>query len=172
MNLRQQFSSLHSPEDWLAFCGSKTWACEMAAGQPYDGPTDRCDDIHCRADDVFEKFQRDDWLECFAAHPPIGDTQSLRMKFAGNRQWSAGEQSGLDDADNLVIEGLAEGNRQYRERFGYLFIVCASGLSAREMLSRLNARLNNDPDDELKIAAAEQRKITHLRIDKFAAGKV
>lgn len=175
MSRIDKLNLISTAEDWLAFCGCREFATQMVANQPFDpkNPSDRCgddcDSVHRCADEVFDRLQRDDWLEAFAAHPPIGDTDSLRMKFAGNRQWSAGEQSGIDGADDAVIQSLADGNRRYRERFGYLFIVCASGLSAAEMLSRLESRIDNDPADEFLIAAAEQRKITHLRIDKFAS---
>ncbi len=91
------------------------------------------------------------------------------MKFAGNRQWSHGEQQGISAADEATISALAAGNAAYLERFGYIFIVCASGKSAAEMLELLTARLQDDPRSELTIAAAEQRKITHLRIDKLLA---
>ncbi len=108
-----------------------------------------------------------DWLEAFSCHPPIGNLDSLRMKFTGNRDWSAGEQSGIADAEEQVLIELAEQNAAYRAKFGFIFIVCATGKSAREMLSILNERIKLRATDELMNAAAEQRKITHLRLDKL-----
>ncbi len=107
------------------------------------------------------------WLEAFAAHPKIGDVDSLRMTFVGNEKWSAREQAGVDDANEDLIQTLAEANDTYETRFGYIFIVCASGLSAADMLHALQQRLRHDPATEAPIAAAEQRKITHLRLDKL-----
>ena len=147
----------------LACCGSQTWCCSMASQRPFGG----LGNLHRVADQVFDKLTRADWLEAFSAHPKIGDLESLRMKFVGNLQWSSGEQAGVSKADEQTLARLAEGNEQYLARFGYIFIVCASGKTAAEMLSLLESRLPNAEDVELEIAAAEQRKITHLRIDKF-----
>jgi 2-oxo-4-hydroxy-4-carboxy-5-ureidoimidazoline decarboxylase len=144
-------------------CGCGAWCEAMTSARPFAGP----DALHAAADAAFDALADDGWLEAFACHPRIGDLESLRMKFAGNREWSRGEQSGVDSADERTIVALARGNDDYFARFGYLFIVCATGKSAAEMLGLLEARLTNDPADELRVAAAEQRKITHLRIDKL-----
>ena len=95
---------------------------------------------------------------------------SLKAKYAGNDAWSEGEQAGVDAANEKTLLALAKGNEDYEARFDYIFIVCASGKSAREMLQLLETRLGNDPDAELAIAAGEQRKITHLRLDKWLNG--
>lgn len=123
--------------------------------------------MHQFADDVFDDLSDDDWKEAFAFHPKIGDVNSLRMRFTGNKEWSGAEQAGISLADEQTIQDLALGNRQYETRFGYIFIVCASGKSASEMLCLLNERLGNDTDEELINAANEQRKISHRRIDKL-----
>lgn len=141
-------------------CGAEWWINRMIAERPFS-------DAHETADRVFDAMPSDAWLEAFACHPKIGDLESLRMKFSGNKQWSAGEQAGVAETDERTLVRLAEGNEAYLERFGYIFIVCASGKSAAEMLALLEARLGNAPDDELPIAAVEQRKITHLRLDKL-----
>ena len=135
----------------------------MAAHHPF-GTVKR---LHQCADDVMDSLSDADWKEAFACHPEIGNLESLRMKFAGNAQWSAGEQAGVADANEEIIRQLADGNRSYHQRFGYIFIVCATGKSALEMLNLLQARLVNAPGAELAIAASEQRKITHLRLDKL-----
>lgn len=109
----------------------------------------------------------DDWKEAFSHHPRIGDVESLTKKFASTAQWASGEQSGVNAASGKTIEELAEGNRLYEEKFGYIFIVCATGKSAEEMLSLLQARLPNVPTEEIEIAAEEQNKITKLRLQKL-----
>ena len=138
----------------------------MTAGRPYADGASLLD----AADAVFARMPREAWLEAFACHPKIGDLESLRMKFAGNKEWSAGEQSGVNDADDAVLRRLAEGNAAYERAFGYLFIVCATGKTAAEMLAILESRLGNDEDTELGVASGEQRKITLLRLSKLGAG--
>lgn len=108
----------------------------------------------------------DDWKEAFRHHPKIGDLDSLRKKFSSD-QWAAGEQGAVAAAAAATLEALAEGNRLYEEKFGYIFIVCASGKTAEEMLEILKERLQNTPEEEIKIAADEQNKITKLRIEKL-----
>ncbi len=105
-----------------------------------------------------------DRREAFTHHPKIGDREALRQRFPSTHALSAREQAGVDGAPDAVLDALAEANRRYEERFGYIFIVCASGLSAGEMLAMLNARLDNDPGHEIQIAAGEQAKITALRL--------
>ncbi len=108
-----------------------------------------------------------DWKEAFAHHPKIGDVESLKKKFASTAQWASGEQSGVNNASAQTMEALAEGNKKYEEKFGYIFIVCATGKSAEEMLAILQNRLQNNPEVEIEIAADEQNKITKLRIEKL-----
>jgi 2-oxo-4-hydroxy-4-carboxy-5-ureidoimidazoline decarboxylase len=144
-------------------CGSTAWCSAMVAARPYSDDAA----ITATADATFDAMSRDAWLEAFTSHPKIGDLSSLRMKFAGNKEWSGGEQSGVNTADDAILQGLADGNRAYEERFGYLFIVCATGKTAAEMLAILQTRLGNDPETEFSIAAGEQRKITHLRLAKL-----
>lgn len=154
-------------EKLLACCGSKRWSQQMTAARPYAN----VDALHAAADQEFDRMPRDAWLEAIASHPRIGDLESLKMKFAGNKQWSSGEQAGVASAHDDILERLKTGNNAYFERFGYTFVVCATGKSAGEMLQILESRLSNDPETELPIAAAEQRKITHLRIDKLVADR-
>lgn len=144
-------------------CGAGWWRHAMVAARPF------ADDaaITAAADAAFDAMPREAWLAAFASHPKIGDLKALQMKFAGNKEWSGGEQSGVNTADDAILQGLADGNRVYEERFGYLFIVCATGKSAAEMLAILQGRLGNDPEAEFLIAAGEQRKITHLRLAKL-----
>ena len=148
----------------LACCGSRAWAWEMASRRPY-GDTE---ELLESADHVWWGLAPADWREAFAAHPRIGE-----KKLDGedrSRRWSADEQAGAAGAQAAVLAELAEANRIYEERFGHIFIVCATGKSADEMLGLLQARLANDPQTELRIAAEEQRKITRLRLLKWLEG--
>jgi 2-oxo-4-hydroxy-4-carboxy-5-ureidoimidazoline decarboxylase len=121
------------------------------------------------AEEAFRALGPDDWREAFTHHPRIGDLDGLRAKFASTRTWASGEQAGAMGADEGVLQALAAGNREYEERFGHIFIVCATGKSAAEMLGLLEDRLPNPPQTELRIAAAEQEKITRLRLQKLIA---
>ena len=105
-----------------------------------------------------------DWREAFTHHPKIGDREELRRRFPATHTLSAREQAGVDDAPDAVLDALAAGNRRYEETFGYIFIVCATGRTADEMLAMLTARLGNDSAHEIRVAAAEQAQITALRL--------
>ncbi len=155
------------PEDaraaLLRCCGSRRWADAMLTRRPFASSAD----LFAAADDIWASLAPTDWLEAFAAHPRIGDLDSLKKKFAATANRSAHEQAGVAGAADDVLRELAEGNRRYEERFGHIFIVCATGKTAAEMLHLLRQRLSNAPADELKIAAAEQAKITRLRLEKL-----
>jgi 2-oxo-4-hydroxy-4-carboxy-5-ureidoimidazoline decarboxylase len=144
-------------------CGATAWCEGIASLRPFADLAA----LHQAADIAFDRLAKPDWIEAFSFHPKIGDIDSLRMKYAGNEHWSASEQSGVSQADDHTIRQLIAGNREYETRFGYIFIVCASGKQATEMLGILGSRLHNDTAKELGVAADEQRKITHLRIDKL-----
>lgn len=148
---------------FLRCCGSRAWAAAMIAARPWAN----LDELLTAADDAGRNLGEADWLEAFAAHPRIGDIESLREKFANTKLWAAGEQAGVAAADEAVLSGLAEGNAAYEIRFGFLFIVCATGKSAEEMLRLLRARLSNSRETELRIAADEQLKITKIRVLKM-----
>jgi OHCU decarboxylase len=107
------------------------------------------------------------WIEAFSHHPRIGERASALPQGERGREWAAGEQSGVGRAQQDVRAELASVNREYEHRFGYIFIVLASGKSAEEMLALARERLGNDPDLELRTAAEEQRKITRLRLEKL-----
>jgi 2-oxo-4-hydroxy-4-carboxy-5-ureidoimidazoline decarboxylase len=143
-------------------CGSSRWAQQMVEARPF-ATLERA--AAC-ADAIWRALTRADWLEAFAAHPEIGARSADKPTQAG-AAWSAEEQAGAAAADEETRRRLADANRDYRARFGYIFIVCATGKTAAEMLALLDARFRNDPIDELKIAAEEQRKITRLRLNKL-----
>ena len=130
---------------------------------PIDDMVELLDD----AEDEWYKCSPEDWKEAFSHHPKIGDIDSLKKKFASTANWAMGEQSGTSTASEETIKALAKGNKEYEGKFGYIFIVCATGKSADEMLAILNSRLPNDPKKEIEIAADEQNKITRLRLEKL-----
>jgi allantoicase len=148
--------------DMLSCCGSSAWARAMTAARPFADLMD----LERVSDRVWAGLERVDWLEAFAAHPRIGQDSK---DGGGERSvaWSRGEQSRVKDAGAEVLEQLAAGNREYHDRFGHTFIVFATGKSAEAMLQILRQRLNNSSDEELAIAAEEQRKITRLRLRKL-----
>ena len=145
----------------LRCCGSTRWAREMAGARPFTS----VDAVTAAADTIWTGLDRADWLEAFAAHPQIGSSGSSGS--GGDAVWSAAEQAGAASASTDVLARLVEANREYEARFGYIFIVCATGKSAEEMLQLLEGRLDNDPLIEVRVAADEQRKITRLRMAKL-----
>jgi 2-oxo-4-hydroxy-4-carboxy-5-ureidoimidazoline decarboxylase len=120
------------------------------------------------AENQWWRLAEADWREAFTHHPKIGaDVEALREKFAATAGWSEGEQQGVAQASDTVLQALAQGNTDYEARYGYIFIVCASGKSAEQMLALLRRRADNDPAQEIFIAAGEQAKITALRLEKL-----
>jgi len=147
----------------LKCCGSARWAERVAARRPYAS----AEELEETADRVWLELSADDWLEAFRAHPKIGERKAAAEVSAEARGWSEREQAGASGASDATRAALAEGNRVYEERFGFIFIVCATGKTAGEMLSILEARAGHDRETELRVAAEEQRKITRLRLRKL-----
>lgn len=147
----------------LKCCGSKRWAERLAAARPFAS----IDEVKENASSIWWSLSNDDWLEAFRSHPKIGERKAAAPVAADAHKWSEQEQSGVSGTAVDTLEALSELNQQYAKKFGYIFIVCASGKSAEQMLSLLRERLHNEPEVELPIAAAEQAKITELRIDKL-----
>jgi 2-oxo-4-hydroxy-4-carboxy-5-ureidoimidazoline decarboxylase len=143
--------------DLLACCASRTFARAIAAERPYRDAAS----LRTAVDAEFAALSWEDILESMDAHPRIGDRK------AASEGWSAAEQSGAAAAGDQVRRGLAEGNAAYQERFGHVFLICASGLSGQQMLDQLQARLTNDEHAERAIVRAELRKITQLRVGKL-----
>lgn len=150
-------------EELTKCCGSSAWVNKMLPFFPADDLVELLED----AEEQWYQCSREDWKEAFAHHPQIGDVESLTKKFASTAQWASGEQSGVNAASQQTIEALAKGNREYEKKFGYIFIVCATGKSAEEMLDNLRSRLKNSPEEEIEITADEQNKITKLRLEKL-----
>ena len=147
-------------------CGSAAWAMRMEALRPFHDAVR----LHAAAGDVWNGLSEAEWKEAFSHHPKIGDLASVRTKRTSTAALAEGEQSGIQRASERMLQSLADGNRLYEAKFGYIFIVCATGKSAEAMLTILLRRLDSLPGDELAIAAAEQAKITALRIDKLVGG--
>jgi 2-oxo-4-hydroxy-4-carboxy-5-ureidoimidazoline decarboxylase len=108
----------------------------------------------------------EDILEALSGHPMIGDINTLRAKYANTKAMAKGEQSGMDSASYDVLEALQSLNHAYLDKHGFIFIICASGLSAKAMLEAIEKRIENTTEQEFATATDEQLKITHLRIDK------
>ncbi len=143
--------------------GSRAWAAAMAQARPFAGP----DSVLAAADGIWRALPVHDWYEAFASHPRIGERHA-RSATEQSLQWSAAEQSAAqpDAADQAA---LVEGNRAYEAKFGRVFLVCATGKSAAEMLAILQRRLHNDAQTELLEAAEQQRRIMQLRLRKWLA---
>jgi OHCU decarboxylase len=156
-----------SPEEaegeLLKCCGSTLWARRMGIERPFHD----LQELLTKADAVWWSLDAEDWLEAFSRHPKIGEKESARAQSKDAQQWSEQEQAGTNSADEETQLALAAANREYERKFGHIYIVCAMGKTADEMLSILRGRLQNDADKELRVAAEEQRKITHLRLEKL-----
>jgi len=149
----------------LTCCGSTRWAREMARRRPFRGLAE----VHAAAREVWQALDPEAWDEAFRAHPRIGERKAAPSQGARAAAWSAQEQAGASAAGDDVAAALAEGNRAYEARFGRIYIVCATGKTADEILAILRSRLANEADTELRVAAAEQAKITELRLAKLLA---
>jgi len=144
-------------------CGSDRWAEQMVNRRPFT----TFDQLATTADDVWRSLTADDWLEAFRAHPKIGEKKAVTATSIQSQHWSNSEQAGVQNASGETAASLATLNREYESKFGYIFIVCATGKSSDEMLAILRQRMKNQPAKELRIAAAEQAKITQLRLKKL-----
>jgi 2-oxo-4-hydroxy-4-carboxy-5-ureidoimidazoline decarboxylase len=143
-----------------ASCGSARWVERMLKRRPFGSRQALLD----AASEEWWALGPDDWREAFAHHPKIGDREALRNRFSATRALSEKEQAGVAGASDAVLAALEEHNRAYEARFGYIFIVCATGRSAEEMLVLLRERLRNEPDQEIRVAAQEQARITAIRL--------
>jgi OHCU decarboxylase len=150
-------------EAFMSCCGSPKWADAMVRARPFPD----LNEIACKAEENFDGLAVDDWKEAFAAHPRIGETRVRGGEHA--QRWSQQEQAAAAISSSEVQGKLQQQNEEYYSRFGYIFIICATGKSAEQVLALLKERLQNDPAAELKIAAGEQRKITLLRLQKMMA---
>lgn len=148
---------------FLDCCGSRRWAESMAEARPFK----TLERLFHTAEDKWFALSSADHLEAFASHPKIGSSEPASAQAERSAEWSSGEQSGVAEAADATRDELAEVNRLYQEKFGFIFIVCATGKSADEMLAIAKARIRNSVETELKIAAEEQNKITRIRLEKI-----
>lgn len=158
-----QFPPEIAEAKFLSCCGSHRWAQKMNAARPFADVSLLLN----QSAEIWQNLSPDDWLEAFAAHPKIGARRASPHQTGQSAAWSAGEQSGTQTATDAVRTELAEANRLYEEKFGFIFIVCATGKSAEEMLGLCRERVPNSAVAEIRIAAGEQRKITEIRLKKL-----
>lgn len=140
---------------FLKCCGSSKWAERMSGSRPFSTP----DQLFRAADEADRFLVDEDWLEAFSAHPRIGERSAS--------EWSQGEQAAALNAEAAVKQRLSQLNKQYKEKFGFIFIVFASGKSPDEIMNLMEARMRNDRATEISNAAAEQQKITRARLRKL-----
>jgi 2-oxo-4-hydroxy-4-carboxy-5-ureidoimidazoline decarboxylase len=150
----------------LPCCGSNAWATAIASKRPLHDDAA----LLAASDEIWRGLGQADWLEAFQSHPRIGEARSERTGGAQSSAWSEQEQQRAAVADEAIKTALKWGNREYEQKFGHIFIVCATGKSAGEILEILRRRLHNDEATELRQAAEEQRQIMHIRLKKWIAG--
>ena len=146
-------------------CGAESWIDKMMKSLPAEDLIDLWES----AEESWYACNEEDWMEAFSHHPEIGDISSLREKFASTANLAEKEQSGVKGSNDEVLHELAEANKRYKEKFGYIFIISAAGKSGNEILDELKIRLSNNPSEEIKNAMEEQNKITKLRLEKLFA---
>jgi 2-oxo-4-hydroxy-4-carboxy-5-ureidoimidazoline decarboxylase len=146
----------------IACCGARRWAEAMVALRPIENVAELSD----AADRVWDTMEEFDWMEAFACHPRIGEREAIHAS-ARSAAWSSHEQSFAASAQESLLTELGDGNCRYEERFGFTYIVCATGKSAEEMLAILNQRLASDRVTEMREAAEQQRQITQIRLGKW-----
>ena len=150
---------------FMQCCTSPTWVERMVSARPYSS----VDALKESANSHWKNLTNEDFLAAFEGHPKIGDVSSLRAKYANTKELAGNEQGLVKQASDDVLEVLAQGNTDYEQKFGFIFIVCATGKSAQQMSDLLQARLPNSKEQEFINAAEEQRKIFQIRIDKAFA---
>lgn len=153
-------------KELLQCCGSKRWAAKMVEARPFNTLAE----LITHANKIWWSLDRDDWLEAFRSHPKIGEKKAADSVSARSKTWSGQEQAGVNTASTETTNALATLNHAYEQKFGFIFIICATGKTSEEMLAALRERLEHDAAEELPIAAAEQWKITELRLKKLLTG--
>ncbi len=147
----------------LPCCGSKVWAHRTAAGRPFANEAS----LLAASEDVWRSLGEADWIEAFRSHPRIGETRAEQPPHDRSAAWSAQEQREAAAGGDVVKIALAEANREYERRFNRIFIVCANGKTATEILEILRRRLQNDVETELREAVEQQWQIMQLRIRRW-----
>ena len=150
-------------EEILPCCGSQRWAHALARLRPFADVKA----LLAQSDEIWSKLDPADWHEAFSSHPRIGERKAPESASRTSARWSSEEQSRVAHSSGDTQDRLRLENEQYEQRFGRIYIVCASGKSAEEMLAILYRRLDNDEASELREAAEQQRQITQLRLRKW-----
>jgi OHCU decarboxylase len=150
-------------EQFLKCCGSTAWADRMSDARPFESR----EQLISEANRIWWSLEADDWLEAFRSHPKIGEKKAQSHISADAQKWSEEEQAAADQSSTATKQALAQLNEAYQQKFGFIYIICAAGKSSEEMLEILEGRMDNAPDEELRVAAAEQAKITQLRLKKL-----
>jgi 2-oxo-4-hydroxy-4-carboxy-5-ureidoimidazoline decarboxylase len=158
-----RLSSIDAVSEVIPCCGSKSWAQLLAGRRPITSESS----LLAASDDIWRSLDPSDWLEAFHAHPRIGESSAKSPVVPQSQSWSRQEQGQVTTANETVKTELAEANRAYEQKFGHIFIVCATDKSASEILAILRRRMQNDGNTELREAADEQRQITQLRLKKW-----
>ncbi|MBA2688948.1 MAG: 2-oxo-4-hydroxy-4-carboxy-5-ureidoimidazoline decarboxylase [Gemmatimonadaceae bacterium] len=144
-------------------CGSSRWVAMMLARRPFRSR----DSVFFAADLFWKSLTIRDRMEAFAHHPRIGEKAGAKPQGERGAAWSAREQSGMDVVEAELGKEITEINREYEDRFGYIYIVSAQGKTAAELLTIAKDRLRNNPETEIRVACEEQKKIMHLRLEKL-----
>ena len=152
--------------EFLRCCGSSAWAEQMVRTRPFS----TLDHLLDAADKQWRALPKSAWPDAFAAHPRIGSARDVADAPAGTKAWAEGEQAAASRATEAALAALATANRDYEAKFGFIFLVCATGKSADEMLTQCRQRMAHEVEVEMEIAAEEQRKITRLRLHKLVGG--
>lgn len=145
-----------------SICGSRAWASLLVTRRPYQTVAE----IALAADEIWWSLTADDWMEAFRCHPRIGEQKSSHASRQSSA-WSRQEQSSVASATVTVLNSLTARNQAYEQRFGFTYIVCATGKSAEDMLTLLECRLANEAGKELREAAEQQRQIMQIRLRKW-----
>ncbi len=162
----QWFNSLSpepATEQLLQCCGAQLWARQLVKERPFQSLAE----LKSKAEQVWWSLTAEDWLEAFRSHPKIGERSTAQALSNQAQSWSTQEQSDVNATDYQTAEELRRLNNEYETKFGFIFIVCATGKSSRDILEILNTRISNDPSREIQQAASEQAKITELRLQKL-----
>ncbi len=149
----------------LKCCGSTVWAQRLSVARPFSS----LEELNRKASEIWWSLGEGDWLEAFRSHPKIGERKAEQVVSPEAQSWSEQEQSATHNTAQATMQTLRELNRLYEEKFGYIFIICATGKSTEDIIANLRRRLNNDYQEELEISAEEQNRITQLRLTKLLA---
>lgn len=161
-----KLNQLDSPAAAIAFercCAASRWVEQMLLQRPFED----ADALYQAVEAIWQGLSQQDWIEAFDHQPKIGNVDCLRDKFSPSKSWNEAEQAGLKSASGKILRELAEDNKRYEEKFGYTFVINAVGKSATEIRNSLKQRLSNAPQEEIHLAAEEQRKIIRLRLENL-----